>query len=224
MRRTFVKICGLRTTSDMEALQGVDLDAAGFILVPGRRRFVPPEQLKVLLRMLPPGAMAVGVMMNPTRDEVMDWFFRADLDAVQLHGEESPEFCRWVKKTLSVQVIKAFTPDEAAEKGTVEAYAPWVDSVLLDSASGGQKGGTGIRFSWERIVEIRNKWHAAKRPVWVAGGLNPENVGELVARFAPDGVDVSSGVETDGCKDREKVRSFVEWVRIHDQKPVCNPN
>lgn len=130
----------------MEALQGVDLDAAGFILVPGRRRFVPPEQLKVLLRMLPPGAMAVGVMMNPTRDEVMDWFFRADLDAVQLHGEESPEFCRWVKKILSVQVIKAFTPDEAAEKGTVEAYAPWVDSVLLDSASGGQRGGPASAF------------------------------------------------------------------------------
>lgn len=221
MKRTFVKICGLRTPSDMEALQGVDLDAAGFVLVPGRRRTVQADQLKVLLRMLPPGAMAVGVMMNPSRDEVMDWFFRADLDAVQLHGEESPDLCRWIKETFSVQVIKAFTPDEAMERGIVGAYAPWVDSVLLDSAAGGQKGGTGVRFSWERIFDLREKWNAAGRPLWVAGGLSPENVGELLIRYAPQGVDVSSGVETDGCKDREKIGSFVERVRMYDRKPVC---
>lgn len=221
MRRTFVKICGLRTPADMEALQDLDLDAVGFILVPGRRRTVQADQLKGLLRMLPPGAMAVGVMMNPSRDEVMDWFFRADLDAVQLHGEESPAFCRWIKKTFSVRVIKAFTPDEAADRGAVEAYAPWVDSVLLDSAAGGQKGGTGVRFPWERVIDLREKWNGAGRPVWVAGGLNPENVGELLMRYAPEGVDVSSGVETEGRKDRGKIRSFVERVRMYDRKPVC---
>ena len=97
-------------------------------------------------------------MMNPSRDEVMDWFFRADLDAVQLHGEESPEFCRWIKKTLSVQVIKAFTPDEAAEKGTVEAYAALGGQCLAGFRLRRAKGGTGIRFSWERIVDLRKKW------------------------------------------------------------------
>jgi len=208
----------------MKALKGVDLDAVGFILVPGRRRTVKADQLSVLLRMLPSGVMAVGVMMNPDRDEVMDWIFRADLDAIQLHGEESPDFCRWIKETFFVQVIKAFSPEEAVETGTVEAYAPWVDAVLLDSASGGQKGGTGIRFPWESIPLVRKQWNQAGCPVWVAGGLTPENVGELMVKCAPEGVDVSSGVETAGCKDRSKIRSFVERVRLHDRKPVCNTN
>ena len=224
MRRTFVKICGMRTQSDMEALRDVDLDAAGFIMVPGRRRTVQKDQLKTLLRMLPPGVMAVGVMMNPGKKDVRDWLFRADLDAIQLHGEEPPAFCRWIKETFSVQVIKAFSPEEAAEQSVVEAYAPWVDEVLLDSAIGGQKGGTGTRFSWEWIPLVRKKWNAAGRPVWIAGGLNPENVTDLLARYAPEGVDVSSGVETTGYKDRSKIWLFVERVRRHDRKQVCNTN
>lgn len=223
MRRTFVKICGLQTPSDMEALQGVDLDAAGFILVPGRRRAVQVDHLRLLLGMLPPGTMAAGVMMNPKREDVKKWL-RAGLDAVQLHGEESPAFCRWMKDRFSVPIIKAFSPDEAMEEGVVEAYAPWIDIVLLDSASGGRKGGTGTRFPWERIPEVEEMWFRAGRPVWVAGGLNPENVGDLLRRFAPAGVDVSSGVETEGCKDRSKVRAFVERVRAHDYRQVCKTN
>lgn len=222
MKRTFVKICGLRTKSDMEALRGIDLDAAGFILVPGRRRTVQTDQLKGLLRLLPPGVTAVGVMMNPRPDEVEEVFFRTGLGAVQLHGEEPPALCRWIKEIYSARVIKAFTPEEAARQSVVESYAPWIDGVLLDSSADGQKGGTGLRFSWEWIPRVREMWNAAGKPVWVAGGLDPENVRELLRKYAPEGVDVSSGVETAGCKDRAKIRSFVERVRVYDKKPVCS--
>lgn len=204
-----VKICGIQTVEDIEALQELDVAAAGFILAPGRRRTVPAERLAVLLRCLPATIDAVGVLVNPTEEEVLRWTTSFPFAALQLHGDESPEFCRWIKETTQLRVIKVVHVGEKEMVAPAE-YAPWIDALLFDSVYGGQRGGTGHPFAWERIPFLRKGWNG---PLWIAGGLRPDNVQELVEGYAPDGIDVSSGVESEGQKSRSKIKKLIEQVR-----------
>lgn len=217
--RTSVKICGLQTEKDAEALYGLDVDTAGVILVPGRRRTVPESRLPRLMAALPPSVGAVAVLQNASLQEAQRWLKRYPFSAVQLHGNESPEYCRQIKETCGVSVIKAFSVEPDAPLPDPDAYARWIDSALFDSVG----GGTGQQFSWERIPEIRRIWRETPCAVWVAGGLTPDNVGRLVIAYRPDGVDVSSGVETNGRKDPKKIQAFVERVRAGENRtPIGN--
>ncbi|OYD09712.1 phosphoribosylanthranilate isomerase [Paludifilum halophilum] len=219
MRRTFVKLCGMRRMEDIHALTGLDLDAAGLILVPGRKRTVSPGPAREMVTRLPEGVRSVGVMMDPRREEVEYWLSRVPFDMIQLHGDESPAFCRWVKETTGVSLIKVIHIGEDGDRKLYpEAYAPWTDAILLDSASRGKRGGTGLTFPWNQVSEIRRRWERFGVPVWVAGGIRPDNVGKLMDRCGPEGVDASSGVETGGRKDRRKMKALVERVRHFERK------
>ncbi|MDN4594235.1 phosphoribosylanthranilate isomerase [Polycladomyces subterraneus] len=219
--RISVKICGLQTEVDAETLHGLDVDAAGVILVPGRRRTVPESRLPRLLAALPPSVKAVAVLQNASLPEAERWLKRYPFSAVQLHGDESPAYCRQIKERCGVDVIKAFSVDSDGPLPDPDAYAQWIDTALFDSAG----GGSGRPFSWELIPEIRSGWREAPCAVWVAGGLTPENVGRLVTAYRPDGVDVSSGVETNGRKDLEKIQAFVERVRaVENRTSIGNPS
>jgi phosphoribosylanthranilate isomerase len=216
-----VKICGLQTEADAKMLHGLNVDAAGVILVPGRRRTVPESRLPRLLAAIPSSVQTVAVLQNASLPEAERWLKRYPFSAVQLHGNESPGYCRRIKETCGVNVIKAFSVDPEGPLPDPDAYGQWIDVALFDSAG----GGTGRSFSWERIPEIRSVWSQTPCAVWVAGGLTPDNVGRLVAAYRPDGVDVSSGVETNGRKDPEKIQAFVERVRAGENRtPVGNPS
>ncbi|BCU81797.1 N-(5'-phosphoribosyl)anthranilate isomerase [Polycladomyces abyssicola] len=219
--RTSVKICGLQTEADAETLYGLDVDTAGVILVPGRRRTVPETRLPRLLAALPPSVKAVAVLQNASLTEAERWLKRYPFSAVQLHGDESPAYCRLIKETCGVDVIKAFSVDSDGPLPDPDAYAQWIDTALFDSAG----GGSGQSFSWERIPEIRRIWRETPCAVWVAGGLTADNVERLVTEYRPDGVDVSSGVETNGRKDPEKIQAFVERVKAGENRtPIGNPS
>lgn len=145
MRPTFVKVCGLRSPEDAEKLERLDVSAAGLIFVPGRRRQVTPEQGASIVAHLPRGVLKTGVFVNPTREELLSVLDQVPLDLIQLHGEESPQFCGWLKEKVKAHVVKVFHMG-TRPPASPEDYAPCIDAVLLDSTSGQKRGERGRFF------------------------------------------------------------------------------
>ena len=150
------------------------------------------------------GIGKVGVFVNAPLHEVHNIAARCKLDFVQLHGDESPEYCRLV----NVPVIKAVRVTANFDLAVLAYYD--VEWILLDSFVAGQQGGTGITFDWQQAEVLRKQ---IKSPLFVAGGLTAENVGEAVRILSPEGIDVSGGVETNGRKDIRKIQQFLLAAR-----------
>ena len=203
---TRIKVCGLKTREMFEHAEREGADYVGFVFAPSKRQ-VTAEQAAEIAERGQGGVQRVGVFVNETREELLRIAEVAGLDVLQLHGDESPEFCRELKAASGREVWKAWgvTGDERDER--LADYRGAVDALLLDNA----RGGSGERFSWEHIPYLRGLLPEVR--LFVAGGLHPDNVEELVKTFRPDGVDVSSGVETDGAKDPVKITEFVRRAR-----------
>ncbi|PZE21939.1 phosphoribosylanthranilate isomerase [Paenibacillus xerothermodurans] len=251
-----VKICGLQQTEMVRAVLHLPIDHIGFVFAPSKRQ-VTPERAREMIRVLVerreagmPVPLTVGVFVNPTQCDLTEVMEKAPLDVIQLHGQESPEQCRWVKdafpavrvwKVVSVAQLQVEsdrrTPGErshtvsgAAEVSSVatcatadvaaavlEPYRHAVDGIVLDTFDPVYGGGSGKTFAWDAIPPYQEWCRANGIELLVAGGLQAGNVGALLDAYAPDGVDVSSGVETDGVKDLNKIISFVERVKQHVQ-------
>ncbi len=194
-----VKICGLREAAGAIAAVNAGADLLGFHFCPSPRR-VSPEEAKEIVDGLAVRPKIVGVFIDQEQDEVRQIAEFVGLDLVQLHGSESPGFDagRPVIKVLKVK------------DGEIPGAEDWPDPVMLDSWSPDQRGGTGRTWDWELARPL-----LSRRRVFIAGGLEPGNVGTVVSEFKPYGVDVSSGVEASvGIKDPDKIREFVRAVRI----------
>ncbi|CAH1054807.1 phosphoribosylanthranilate isomerase [Paenibacillus pseudetheri] len=223
MAETLVKICGLQDVEVLKCMLHLPLDYIGFVFAPSRRR-VTLERASELIAELPQWKTsekpkAAGVFVNPELDELSEMLSVVSLDVIQLHGQESPAFCQKVRHAFpQVQVWKALSVadkerDDADNKYTLEQYAGFVDAVLLDTYDPQQSGGSGRTFAWERLPDYQEIALRNGLPLFVAGGLHPNNVGELLDTYAPYGVDVSSGVESEGVKDIIKMTAFVERVK-----------
>lgn len=203
-RHLLVKICGITDSDTAMAAAAAGADALGFVFASGRRR-VAPETARDIIRRLPPEVLTVGVFMDEDPETVRGIVAYCGLGALQFHGRESPDYCR----DFRVQVVKAFgvTRSSAGDlERDAAAYPVW--ALLLDTAAGGRSGGTGQVFDWRLVESLK-----FSRPVILAGGLNPENVQAAIAAVRPYGVDVSTGVETGGVKDPEKIRRFIKLAR-----------
>lgn len=223
MSETMVKICGLQDVEVLKSMKRLPLDYVGFVFAPSRRR-ITPEQAAVLTAQLADwqadkAPEAAGVFVNPELAELREIMKAVPLGVIQLHGQESAEFCREVKLAFpQVQVWKALSVvsrdrEHASDShSSLESYAGVVDALLLDTYDP-QGGGSGRTFDWERIPHYQQAAAAYGLPLFIAGGLEPGNVSELLAGYAPDGVDVSSGVESGGIKDIVKMTAFVERVK-----------
>jgi phosphoribosylanthranilate isomerase len=199
---TRIKICGITNLDD--ALQAVacGVDALGFVFYDKSPRCVRRETVREIISGLPPLVTTVGLFVNAKSQIIHDTAEFCGLDRVQLHGDESPADCF----LPPLRVIKALRVRDAQSLEGADLYP--VD-LLLDAWSGHAYGGTGHSFDWQLAREL-----AARRPIILAGGLNPENVAEAVATIKPYAVDVSSGVEqSPGKKDHEKVAEFICRVR-----------
>lgn len=194
-----VKICGITSVADALAASEAGADALGFMFYPPSPRFVSNTVAREIIRELPPFLARVGVFVDPTEEQVRQAIAETGIDTLQLHGNETPEFCRrFGLKTLKAFRVRDAESLRAAEPFTTEAW-------LLDSYVAGQLGGTGARFNWELATEA-----ARRHCVILAGGLTPENAAEAVRVVGPYGLDVSSGVESSpGRKDAAKVRAFI---------------
>lgn len=198
-----IKICGITNKADAFAAVEAGADALGFVLWPQSKRYVAAEAAARIVEMLPAHIARVAVLVNPSREEVGELLATGAFTTLQFHGDETPEFCaEWRGQA---KVWKAFRVADAASLAPIGGYSV-VDAVLLDSYSPASRGGTGKTFDWSLAREAKK----FGRPVILSGGLTPANVREAVSIAQPDGVDVSSGVESSpGRKDHEKIREFI---------------
>lgn len=197
-----IKICGITSLEAAQAVKEYGADLIGFVFAQSKRRITLPDAEKIARQIH--GIGKVGVFVDAPLTEVQEIAKRCKLDYVQLHGNESPEYCKMVK----YPVIKAVRVGESFNPAALLAYdADW---ILFDSFVPGQQGGTGIPFDWQ---QARMQRQQVKTPLFVAGGLTAQNVGEAIKILSPEGIDVSGGVETNGSKDFEKIRQFLLAAR-----------
>ena len=191
----FVKICGVRTLEDALWAAEAGADAIGFNFWPRSKRYLPIEEAGKIAKKLPARLRTVGVFVDAEESEILKAFQHGAVDFVQLHGQESPDFCR----KFAGRYMKALRAnEESLEK--LDSYL--CDLLLIDQDA---QGGSGIRAD----VELARR-AAQKRRILLAGGLNPENVAEAIFAVRPFGVDVAGGVESSpGVKDRTKVAAFI---------------
>lgn len=205
-----VKICGLRRIEDVLEVNRLKPDYAGFVFAPSKRK-VTPELARALRKSLKPPVQAVGVFVDLPAAETAAIAQWCGMDVVQLHGAEDAAYLR----TLRAMLPPACEIWKAARVRTAEdiqkAAATGADRLLLDAYAPDAAGGTGTRFNWNIIQECD-----ISLPYLVAGGLNVENIADAVRVAKPYGVDVSSGVETGGIKDPDKMEKFINAVRGED--------
>jgi phosphoribosylanthranilate isomerase len=198
---TLVKICGICDVESALAAVDAGADLLGFHFCDSKRRITPDEAVKILDE-LPDGPALVGVFIDQPPHEVNSIAEFLGLDIVQLHGSEKPGF---ESEHIVMKALKV-------RDGVVPDASGWPDPVLLDSWSEDSRGGTGRTWNWEQAEAL-----TVTRKVFVAGGLNPLNVGAVIRRLRPYGVDVSSGVESaPRIKEPELIGAFIEAVRRQD--------
>lgn len=207
MSRVLVKICGLTRAQDVEAAVAAGADALGFVFAPSPRR-LSLSLAQELLSRVPAGVMRVGLFLDQGRDEIQRALDRVTLDVLQFHGRESGAFCESFQRPYLKAIGMRRQPSlQRAEREYVSAIG-----LLLDSHAAGARGGTGEVFDWRRIP-------ATGKDIWLAGGLNADNVGAALETVRPRAVDVSSGVESSpGIKDAAAMNAFVTAVRRADQE------
>jgi phosphoribosylanthranilate isomerase len=196
-----VKICGICDSAAAQAAVEAGADLLGFHFCSSERR-VSPEEAKAIVEGLSVRPAVVGVFIDQEPAEVRQIAEFVGLDLLQLHGSEAPGFDAGVPVMKVLKIKDDSVPDASA----------WPDPIMLDSWSIDQRGGTGRTWDWDLARELLET-----RKVFIAGGLEPGNVGKVVSRFKPYGVDVSSGVEASvRVKDPDKVRAFVHAVRLSE--------
>ncbi len=197
-----VKICGLTRLQDIEYVNLYCPDYVGFVFAESRRK-VTPEKVCELVQDLSPSIKTVGVFVNEKAERVNEISELCQLDVVQLHGDESPHYCTFIKRPI----WKAVRVKDAKSFELVKGYP--TEGILMDTYSTSEYGGTGRAFDWQLA-----KHYETEHKIVLAGGLNSENVMEAIQAIHPYCVDVSSGIETNGQKDPLKIKDFIEMVRL----------
>jgi len=207
--RTRIKVCGITNAEDAAAAVAAGADAIGVIFAPSPRQ-VSVAQAAAALAVVPPPVARVGVFVNASAEEISEAVSACGLTAVQFSGDETPEAC----DSVAVPVIKALRVGTDFGSRDLEPFRDHAAALLLDTFVAGKAGGTSQTFDWQSVGEV-----TGTVPFFVAGGLNPENVGACIAALHPFAVDVSSGVEAEaGKKSHHKLFAFCAAVRAADRE------
>jgi len=199
-----VKICGITNFEDAIVAADAGADALGFIFYEPSPRCVTIETAAAIIRRLPPAILKVGVFVNASEDLVSRTAKDCGLNFLQFHGSESPGFCL----SFGIESMKAFQIRDASSLTPLAEYK--TRAWLLDAWSPSRPGGIGEIFNWDLAVQAGQ----LGRPIFLAGGLTPKNVGEAISKVNPYGVDVSSGVEASpGRKDHTKLKDFIQAAK-----------
>ena len=197
-----VKICGITDLYTALKAESFGADAIGFVFAKSKRQ-ITPEAAGEISAQLSPQIEKVGVFVNETKERIEEIVSQAKLTMVQLHGDESPDFCL----TLSVPVIKALSIGSKEDLIREKQYH--CEFILLDSPKGKYHGGTGVPFNWGILQDTL----FTKKKIILAGGLNLDNVTQAITQVKPYMLDVSSGVESEGKKDINKIKVFIEKTK-----------
>lgn len=200
-----IKICGLRRQKDIEIVNRCKPDYIGFVFAKSKRQVNDMEALE-LKSELSPEIKAVGVFVNDDINHIAELVKNSVIDIVQLHGDEDEEYIKNLKSKISVPLIKAVRVRAYADIKEKAEYP--VEYLLLDSYSKDAYGGTGENFDISLIENM-------KRPYFLAGGVNEENISDIIKKANPFCIDLSSGVETNGFKDETKIKNVIDIVRTN---------
>jgi phosphoribosylanthranilate isomerase len=201
-----VKICGITNLDDALLAAALGADALGFIFYPKSPRYVAPETARQIIAQLPPLVTSVGVFVNEEAAVVQNLAAQVGLDWIQVHGQESPEYCR----SLGRRVLKGLRIKDAESLAELKPFQGAVQAFLLDTFKKGQVGGTGETFDWELAREAKKYGQ-----IVLAGGLTAENVAQAIKLAQPQAVDTASGTEAaPGRKDQVKLRAFFKAARL----------
>lgn len=200
---TKIKLCGLSRPCDIKAANELKPEYVGFVFAPKSKRYVTPQTAAELKQLLSSEIQAVGVFVNEAVEKIAVLLNSGIIDIAQLHGNEDEDYIRQLKQLTDKSIIKAFRIETSSDIADAEQCL--ADHILLDSGAG-----TGTVFDWQLIQGIH-------RPYFLAGGLGIDNVENAVKQLTPFVVDVSSGIETDGLKDKTKMAAFVAAVRKEER-------
>jgi len=198
-----VKICGITTREAADAAVQSGADLIGFVFADSKRN-ISPIEAEQIASALPSSVKKVGVFVNETVNNVLEIADTVGLDVIQLHGDEPPEMI----EQLPYEVIKAI-PAKPEHFNTIQDYV-LADYFLVDSPYGQYRGGNGTTFDWDTLKNLP----IDRSKLLLAGGLHPGNIQDAIQQVVPAGVDVSSGVETEGRKDRKKIDAFIKQAKV----------
>lgn len=197
---TKIKFCGLTRDCDIDAANELKPEYIGFVFAKNSRRYIFPDRAKLLKKRLSEDICAVGVFVNEKAEIVADLINNGVINMIQLHGNEDERYIEYIRRLCHVPIIKAFRV--YSKEDILLAQKSSADYILLDSVH----PGSGKSFDWNLISAMTKKY-------FLAGGLDCKNVEAVLKRFSPYALDVSSGIETNGLKDKEKMRNFVRLIR-----------
>ncbi|MBW1679686.1 MAG: phosphoribosylanthranilate isomerase [Deltaproteobacteria bacterium] len=205
---TRIKICGITNLQDALAAVNLEVDALGFVFYSKSPRYTTPDRAEQIRRNIPPFTLCIGVFVDERKDKVIQTAEQCQLDGLQFHGNESPEYCSYFS---AYKVIKAFPIKSRSELKVIERYN--VQAILIDALDPINIGGTGKKADWELAREAKKFGSLV-----LAGGLNETNIQAAIRAVNPYAVDVSSSLETGpGVKDHDKMRRFVGKIREIDR-------
>ncbi len=209
--RTQIKFCGIKKQSDFAYAAWLGVDIVGLVFHKASPRYIDIVQAQGLIEEADKSVKVAGLFMDADHDFIADIVEQVNIDYIQFHGTESVEFCT----SFSLPYIKAIPmADEAQANEMIEAHRSSADILLLDGHRIGMPGGAGVAFDWRDLSKINAS-------IFVAGGLNPENVAQAIAQCRPQGVDVSSGIEsTAGVKAPVLMKAFAEAVSHADSQKL----
>lgn len=214
MNKLKIKVCGMCDPENISGVVAAAPDYLGFIFYPKSKRFVGFEPSAKVLAAVPESVKKVGVFVDETPEKVLEIYRNWKLDVVQLHGNETPEYCRQIKDS-GITVFKAFSVDESFDFATLKAYTGVCDYFLFDT-KGQLPGGTGQKFNWQLLENYKGDV-----PFFLSGGIGPEDI-DAIRQFSHSqlfGIDINSGFEiSPALKDVEKVKSFISEIRNPNQE------
>jgi phosphoribosylanthranilate isomerase len=211
-----LKVCGMRDAKNLQEVAALNPDFIGFIFYDQSPRFVGDELDETLVKSLPRSIRKVGVFVNASPDYILRMVKKYDFQYVQLHGTETPEFCRSMRNR-GINIIKAFRIDDSFNFSMLNNFKAQCDFFLFD-AKGDQPGGNGITFDWTILNRYDNE-----KPFFISGGIGLDNVDQvnMLKGFKLYGVDVNSQVETaPGVKDVAKVKEILSYLRPIEEEAV----
>lgn len=198
-----IKFCGLTSIDDINCINEVKPDFIGFIFAQNSKRIISIEKAKEMKALLNPNIKSVGVFVDENVENIINIANENVIDVIQLHGNENNEYISEIKEKINLPVIKAFKSDSNLEENIKKTNA---DYILIDSHSNNSFGGTGETFDWELIPETNKK-------IFLAGGLNSDNIIKAIKTVKPYCVDINSGVETNGKKDKRKIIEITKIIK-----------
>lgn len=205
-----LKLCGIRRAQDVDMINKVSPDFIGYIFYEKSRRYISPENAKKLNEMLNEGISPVGVFVNKSVEETAEIANGLSLKAVQLHGDEDESYIRRLRELYGGEIWKAVRVQGLEDIQKCVGYS--ADMLLLDAFTPNY-GGSGKRIDLSFVKKAD-----LKRPFFLAGGINAQNLGEILSEISPCGIDVSSGFETEGIKDENKLMEFINIFNTERRK------